>query len=65
MSKHVLMYGALLAIVVVAMVSILFILDVVTIKEATTAMGKTLSVILVSVAALVLSLTVVRIAKKN
>jgi hypothetical protein len=65
MSKQILMYGALLAIVVIAMVGILFILDVVTIKEATTALGRTLSVILVSVTALVLSLTVVRIAKKN
>jgi len=65
MSKHVLMYGMLLAIAAAAMVSILFILDVVTIKQATVALSRTLSVLLVSITAVVLALTVVRITKKN
>jgi hypothetical protein len=65
MSKQVLMYGTLLAIAAVAMTSILFILDVVTVKEATAGLGRTISVIVVAVTALIVSVTVVRIARKD
>jgi L-lactate permease len=63
MSKRVLMFGAGLAILVLALVSILFILDVITIQDATSTLGKTLSVIVVSVVALVLMISVVQIGK--
>jgi hypothetical protein len=65
MSKRILMFGAVLAIFVLAMVGILFTLDAITIREATNTLGRTLSVILISITAIVLSLTVVRIAKKG
>jgi len=63
MSKRVLTFGAGLAILVLALVSILFILDVITIQDATSTLGKTLSVIVVSVVALVLMISVVQIGK--
>jgi L-lactate permease len=65
MSKGVLMFGAVLAILVLALVSILFILDVVTIQDATRTLGKTLSVVVVSVLALVLMIGVVRIGTRE
>lgn len=63
MSKRVLTFGAGLAILVLALVSILFILDVITIQDATKTLGKTLSVIVVSVVAAVLMIAVVRIGR--
>lgn len=63
MSTRVLTYGAVLAIFVLALVGILFVLDVITIEEATRTLGKTLSVIAVSVVAAVLMITVVKIGK--
>lgn len=65
MSTRVLTYGAVLAIFVLALVGILFVLDVITIEEATRTLGKTLSVIAVSVVAAVLMITVVKIGKNG
>ena len=63
MSKRILTFGAALAILVLAMVGILFILDVITIQDATRTLGRTLSVIVVSVVAFVLIIAVVKIGK--
>jgi hypothetical protein len=64
MSNRVLMFGGVLVIFVLALVGILFILDVISLQDATNALGKTLSVILVSVVAVVLALTVVKIGTR-
>jgi hypothetical protein len=64
MSNRVLMFGGVLVIFALALVGILFILDVISLQDATNALGKTLSVILVSVVAVVLALTVVKIGTR-
>jgi len=65
MNKQVLAMGAALAILVSALVMILRILDVITVQDATTTLGKTLLVLVVSVAAVVLTVVVVRLGKRD
>ena len=60
MTKRILTFGAALGVFAVALLAILQILDVVSFREATESMGKTLSVIVVSSAAIVLMVTLVR-----
>jgi hypothetical protein len=63
MSKRVLAMGAALVILVSAVVATLTIVDVLTLQDATETLGKTVSVIVVSIVALVLMITVMRLAK--
>ena len=65
MNKQVLTIGAALAILVSALVMILRILDVITVQDATTTLGKTLLVLVVSVAAVTLTVVVVRLGKRD
>jgi hypothetical protein len=65
MNKRVLMMGAALAILVSALVVILRILDVISRQDATTTLGKILSVIVVSVVAIVLTVVVVKLGKRE
>ena len=65
MNKQVLTMGAALAILVSALVVILRILDVITVQDATTTLGKTLLVLVVSVAAVILTVVVVRLGKRD
>jgi hypothetical protein len=60
MTKRILTFGAALGVFAVALLTILQILDVVSFQEATESMAKTLSVIVVSSAAIVLMVTLVR-----
>ena len=65
MNKRVLTMGAALAILVSALVVILRILDVITVQDATTTLGKTLLVLVVSVGAVILTVVVVRLGKRD
>jgi hypothetical protein len=65
MNKRVLMMGAALAILVSALVVILRILDLISRQDATTTLGKILSVIVVSVVAIVLTVVVVKLGKRE
>jgi hypothetical protein len=65
MNKHVLAMGAGLAILVSALVIILRILNVISRQEASTSLGKILSVIVVSVVAIVVTAVVVRLGKRE
>ena len=60
MTRRILTFGAALGVFAVALLAILQILDVVSFQEATESMAKTLSVIVVSSAAIVLMITLVR-----
>ena len=65
MNKQVLTMGAALAILVSALVVILRILDVITVQDATTTLGKTLSILVVSVAAVILTVVVLKLGKRD
>jgi len=65
MPKRILVIGALLAVCTSAMVIILAILDVITASELRDSLGKTLSVIAVTIVAVVLSSLIVRIGKRE
>jgi uncharacterized membrane protein len=60
MTKRVLTFGAALGVFAVALLAILQILDLVSFQEATESMAKILSVIVVSSAAIVLMITLLR-----
>jgi hypothetical protein len=65
MTKRVLTFGAALGIFASALLAILQILDVVSLREATESLGKTLSVIVVSSVAIALMITLVRIGTRR
>lgn len=65
MNKRVLMYGAVLAVLAVALTTILRILDVISLEDAIESLGKTLSVIIVSSVALALTATIVNLSKRQ
>jgi hypothetical protein len=65
MSKRILTFGALAAILVSAVVAVLVILDVVTLQDARESLGKTLSVILIVTAAVVVMAVVARMGKSS
>lgn len=65
MSKRLLTFGALAAILVSAVVAVLVILDVVTLQDARESLGKTLSVILIVTAAVVVMAVVARMGKSS
>jgi hypothetical protein len=65
MLKRVLIFGAILAIIAAALIIILAILDVVTIRDVKETLGKTLSIVGVSVLAIVLIIAMARLAGKG
>lgn len=65
MSKRILTFGALAAILVSAVVAVLVILDVVTLQDARESLGRTLSVILIVTAAVVVMAVVARMGKSS
>ena len=65
MNKRVLTYGAILGVCALALTAILRILDVISLREATESLGKTLSVIIVSTLALMLIATLVSLSKRE
>jgi len=65
MPKRILVIGALLAVGTSAVVIILAILDVITASELRDSLGKTLSVIAVTIVAVVLSSLIVKIGKRE
>ncbi len=62
-STRVLAMSAALVILVSALVAALAIVDVFSVQDAVETLGKTVSVIVVSIAALVLTISVIRLAK--
>lgn len=65
MLKRVLIFGAILAVIAAALIIILAILDVVTIRDVKETLGKTLSIVGVSVLAIVLIIAMARLAGKG
>jgi hypothetical protein len=65
MNKRILMMGAALGILASALVVILRILDLISRQDATTTLGKILAVIAVSVVAIVLTVVVVKLGKRE
>jgi hypothetical protein len=65
MTKRVLMFGAVVAVFVAALLAVLRVMDLVSVQQATESLGRTLSVILISTVAIVVMATLVRIAKKQ
>lgn len=63
MSKQVLTVGAVLTILVATVLTALSILDIITFQDATKTLGKTASVIGISVVALILMISIIRIGK--
>ena len=65
MTTRVLTFGAVLGIFASAVLAILQILDVVSLRDATESLGKTLAVILVSSVSIVLMIALVRIGSRR
>lgn len=65
MTKRVLTFGGVLAVFAAAVLAILQILDVVSLRQATESLGKTLLVIVVSSAAIVVMITLVRLGTRR
>lgn len=65
MTTRVLTFGAVLGIFASAVLAILQILDVISLRDATESLGKTLAVILVSSVSIVLMIALVRIGSRR
>jgi hypothetical protein len=64
MSKRILTFGAMAMILVAAFISVLAVLDVITIGDAREALGDTMSVIVIVTAAVALMATVAALGKR-
>ena len=65
MSKRILTFGAMALILVAAFISVLAVLDVITISDAREALGDTTSVIVIVTAAVALMATVAALGKRT